>query len=110
VVVLITVKLGNIFLNNGKDCIFIGLDLNLINFNKKDIKDITKSVDEYIFSISFEKKYLKQELSIDRDYFDDDEWIYIPLNRKYLLEDNKTDLLKTDIINIINEVFLKNVA
>jgi len=92
-----------------KDCILIGLNLDLIIDNKKDIKDPNKNAEDYVFSISFQKEYFRSDFFIDRDYFDDDKWICIPLNRKYLIEDVNIDLLKKQIKDIIKEVFLENI-
>ncbi|MCL2042793.1 MAG: PD-(D/E)XK nuclease family protein [Treponema sp.] len=104
--------IGKFFAYNAKPCIFIGLSLNLINYNVPDIRDINKKPDDYIFSIAFEKKYLKKELIIQdgyNDYFDDDDWLYFPLNKKYFLENDNIELLKDQVIDIIRNVFMKNV-
>jgi hypothetical protein len=101
--------IGKYFHYNGKeDAIFIGLNLNLMRYNIVDIHDITKKAEDYVFSMAFKKKDLKSELNIPLEkFFDDDDWIYIPLNKKYLLEENQ---MKTEIIDIFRDVFLNNVA
>jgi len=104
--------IGKYFSYNGNECIFIGLNMNLITCNKVDINDDTKNVEDYLFSLAFTKYYLKPELSIpdNINYFDDDEYIYIPLNKKYLVDEKNTGSLEAEIIGIIREVFLKNVS
>jgi hypothetical protein len=93
----------------------IGLNLKLMRDNVKDILDNTKKPSEYFFSISFNKKYLKSEFYIsnehfkDMDHFDDVEWIYIPLNRKHLLEDDNGELIKSDIVEIVRKVIDNNI-
>ena len=104
-------SIGKYYFYDGKkeECIFTGLNLNLMNYNAIDIHDNTKKAENYVFSISFLKSYLKNNLQLDIDYFDDNEWLYFPLNKKLLIKEDNTKSLKEEIVNIIENVFLKNV-
>jgi hypothetical protein len=85
-------SIGKYFHYNGKEnAVFIGLNLNLIRYNIVDIHKNKKKAEDYVYSIVFYKEYLSEHDNLD--FFEDDKWIYIPLNKKYLLEENKTELM-----------------
>jgi len=105
-------RIGKSFLYNRKECVFIGLNFNLINHDIIYINDKPKKADAYIYSVTLFRKCLKDNFEINRDdyYYNDGDFIYIPLNEKNLLSENKEELLKKELEKIIEDVVLKNVS
>jgi len=65
---------------------------------------------DYVYSLAIEKKYVKNDLigSINKDkfpYTTDEEWIYIQIDRKLLLDESQEKNLRDRVIEIL-EAFL----
>lgn len=92
---------------NGNQYIFIGLNFDIIG-NKDGIG--------YVYSIALSTDALKEKsaLKIDHKYNRHidvgDGWLYFKLNEKNLLKENQEQAFVDEIVEIIQEVFLKNLA
>jgi hypothetical protein len=93
------------------ESIFIGLSLDLLNNNEIYFKnDKNNKVDDYIFSVAIRKSQFNIEKI--NNYCDDQIWIYIPLNKKILIDDNEENIkenLKKEIKEILENVFSNNI-
>jgi hypothetical protein len=84
-----------------RGAIFVGINPSLCDEQNGD----------FVFSIALLKKHLKENTIIDSNkfkHFSDDEYIYICIDRKLFIEDDKEQLLADEIINILKNVYEKN--
>jgi hypothetical protein len=84
-----------------REPIFVGINPSLCDEQNGD----------FVFSVVLLKKHLKENSIIDGKKFrnfSDDEYIFICIDRKLFVEDNKEQLLADEIIKILKNVYEKN--
>jgi hypothetical protein len=89
------------YLKHRKGNIFIGLNPGLCE----------EQNGEFVFSVALEKKALDYN-KINKEkypYFIDDEWIYIKIDRKTLVDVDQKNVLINTVVDIIKNVFLENI-
>jgi hypothetical protein len=85
-----------------ESCIFIGLNLNLIE-KGPDFYD-------HVFGVAFEKRMIIKNFKIGKEYSyrEDNDWIYIKIPKDIILSENQNSIFTKTIIEIIQDNFVKN--
>lgn len=88
---------------NNRQSIFYGLNPGLYEEQNGD----------FVYSVAIEKKAMKAGTNIDNNkyqYFPngDDVWVYIKIDRKTLVDNEQENTLVNIVVDIVKNVFLKN--
>jgi len=84
---------------NNKPAIFIGLNPFLYEEQNGD----------FVLSVALYRKTLKENININDYYSDDEGWLYIKMDRKRFTEEDQENLYVKDVVDIIENIFLKNI-
>jgi hypothetical protein len=87
---------------NGKQSMFLGLNPSIYEEQNGD----------FVFGLDLAKKALNENYKINKEkytWFSDEEWIYIKIDRKILVDDEQEKVLENIVLDIIKNVFLKNI-
>jgi hypothetical protein len=94
---------GGTILYNNKLAVWVGLSPKL--YDEPD--------DDFVFNVALWEKSLGNlninNIGVNKYLSDDEGWICIKLDRKILTDENPEEKLKTAVVDIVKNVFLKNI-